>query len=99
MAELGNRVPCVMSMAADTALGFLVENMVFTLFNRLRREKMVKFMAARMLIGPSLDGAEHIPLDLDVFITKSGVVKCSQNVVDDLIDGYVRVLPCVENAA
>lgn len=98
MAKLRNRLPCVMSMAADTALLLVVESVVFALFNGLRRQNLVEFAAARMLIGPRLDGVEHIPLNLNMLVTKGGVVECPQHVVDNFFDGHTGVLPCVENA-
>jgi hypothetical protein len=60
---------------------------------------MIDFVAAWMLINPGLYGAEHIPLDLNILMTKSGVVECPQHVVDNFIYGNTGVLPCIENAA
>lgn len=59
---------------------------------------MVEFVAARVFTGPGLDGTEHVPLDLDVFIAEGGVVERSQHVVDNFVHGHVGVLPCVEDA-
>lgn len=52
-----------------------------------------------MFTGPGLNGAEHVSLDLNMLITKGRMVECSQDVVDDFIDGYIGVLPSVEHTA
>lgn len=99
MTKLRNCIPCVMGMAADTTLRFLIENVVLALLDRLRREKTVEFVAARMFTGPALNGAEHVSLDLNMLVTKGGMMECSQNVIDDFINGYIGVLPSVEHTA
>lgn len=85
--------------AASLLLVLLVENVIFALSDRLRRQEMVNFVPARMLIGPGLYGAEHILLDLNVSTAKSWVMECAQYVVDNFIYGDIGVLPCVENTA
>ena len=54
-------------------------------------------MAARMLIDPVLDGAEHVLLNLDVIVAQGRVVEGPQHVVDNFVDRHAGVFPCVEN--
>jgi hypothetical protein len=98
VAELGDGVPSIVAMAMAAAL-LLVENVILALPNGLWWQKTVDVVPARMLINPSLYGAEHILLDLNVSTAKGRVVECAQYVVDNFIYGNVGVLPCIENAA
>jgi len=50
---------------------------------------VIDLVAARMLVGPALHSAEHVPLDLDLVVPESRVVKYSQDVVHDFIDGDI----------
>jgi hypothetical protein len=73
--------------------------MVLVVSDRLRREKMGKLVATRVLISPIFHGLEHISLDLDVVVASSRVVECAEDIVNDLVDGYTSVLPGIQNSS
>lgn len=99
MAELRNRIPSVMGVTADTTLLLLVEDVVFALLDGLRRQEVVDVVAARMLIDPVLDCAEHVPLNLNMVVTQGRVVEGTQHVVDNFVNRHAGVFPCVKNPA
>lgn len=76
----------------------LVENVVLALANRVGGEDVLKLVAAGVLVGPLLDGVEHVALDLDTVLAEGRVVQCAEDIVDDLIYRDTRVLPGVQRA-
>jgi len=56
-------------------------------------------MAVFRFPSPASDSLKHLALDLDAFVTDSGVMECPEDIVDNLVDGNSRILPGVENAA
>lgn len=71
--------------------------MVLVILNRLGTKEMSKLMAARVLISPLLDSRKHVALDLDVIVACSRMVESTDNVVDDLVDGNIGILPSIEH--
>lgn len=51
------------------------------------------------LIRPLPHCLEHLFLNIDLFIASCGMVKGSDNVVDDLVYRHARVIPCEKDAS
>lgn len=77
--------------AATTAR--LVENVVLALLDGFRTENAIEFVTTGVLVSPGADSLEHVTLDLDVVVAQGGVVENAQDIVHDLIDGDVGVVP------
>lgn len=82
--------------AASTAR--LVENVVLALLNGFRRENAIEFVTAGVFVSPGANGFEHIALDLDAVVAQGGVVESAQDIVHDLVDGDVGVVPSKQDA-
>lgn len=91
MATIVARVP-----AAAPAL-LPMKDVVLLLLDGLGRQQMSDFVTARVLIIPCAHRVEHVALDLDVLIAKRGVVEGAKDVVHDLVNGDVGVLPSKEH--
>ena len=58
---------------------------------------MGKLMATRVLVGPVLHGLEHIPVNLDGVVAGSGMMECTEHIVDNFIHGNTSVFPCIQD--
>lgn len=95
------RVRVASMVVVSLLLGVLLlaEDVVLAIANRFGREEVFKLVSARMLIGPLPDSVEHVTLDLNIIVTEGGVVECTEDIIDDLINRDASVLPCVQDAA
>lgn len=69
--------------------------MILTLLDRLGTQDAIEVTATGMLIRPLLDCVEHVAMDLNVLVAESGVMEGTDNIVDNFIYGYTRILPGV----
>lgn len=84
--------------AVGVAVGVVVTTtMVVTCFYRLRRENVVEILSV-VVVRPVFDYLEHIVVDFTVGIPESRVVEHADDVVQDLVDGNVWVVPCIDDA-
>lgn len=74
-------------------------NMVLASTDRFRAQNVVEIVTSRVFVCPLPNSVEHVPLDLDTFIPNSRVVESSKDVIDHLVDGNARVIPCIEDSA
>ena len=89
----------MVATAATNATGVgaldLVKNVVLVVPDGIGREKMSKLVATRVLVGPILHGLEHIPVNLDRVVTGSGMMECTEHIVDNFIHRNTSVFPCI----
>lgn len=76
-----------------TAALLLVEDVVLVVLDGLGGEDAVDLVAAWVLVGPGFNGLEHVALDFDTIAAESGVVEGLEDIVNDLVDRHVGVLP------
>lgn len=77
----------------------LVEDVVFATLDRIRREHMVQFMAARVLLCPHTNSLEHVTLNVNALVAESWMVECAKNIVYHLVDGDIGIIPCKQNSS
>lgn len=87
------------SACTSRRVGLLVQNVILVILDRFGRKKMSKLMTAGVLVSPLLDGREHVALNLDAVTASSRVVKGVENIIGDLVDGDIGVLPGIEYAS
>ena len=71
---------------------------VTAVFHRLGREDRVEVVSVRLLVDPSADCCEHVPLDLDALVTKGWVMEGAEDIGHHFFHWDTWVLPCVEDA-
>lgn len=77
----------------------LVEDVVLAVLHRLGRQDALKLVAAGVLLSPLADRLEHVTLNLNALVANGGVVERTKDVVYDLVDGDVGVVPSKQNSA
>lgn len=60
---------------------------------------MIKFVTTRVLVCPLPDGIKHLSLNLDTLIPNGWVMKSSDDIIDNFVNRYARVLPCVQDTS
>lgn len=75
----------------------VLEEVVFAIAYRLRREELVDAVAC--LTDPGADSVEHIALDLNLLVPDSWMMESTENIVDHLVNRHSRILPGVEDTA
>lgn len=87
------------SNAGDTrksgAVAGVESDMVFTMANVFGCEE-VEF-GTTITVGPPLYDIEHVTVEFAILIPKGGVVEDSGDVIQDLVDWNVRMLPRKDN--
>lgn len=86
------------SVAIAALLLMILQDVVLALLDRFRAKEVAEVVTTGMSVGPVLDGAEHLALDLDVVVASCGVMESPEDIVDDFFDWNVGVLPGVEDA-
>lgn len=91
----------VAAAATDTAARArdLVENVVLVVPDRLRREKMGKLVATRVLISPLLHCPKHVSLNFDMVVASSRMMECAKDIVNNLVYRNTGVLPGIKDTA
>lgn len=85
--------------AAVASGSFTTENVVLASFDRLRRQQMRQLVLVRTLVYPLADRLEHAPLNLDSFVADGWVMERTKDIVDNLVNGHARVVPCIKHSA
>lgn len=80
------------------AVLLLVENVVLTRTHGLGRKNVVDLMTTGMLVGPFLDSAEHIPLEVNSLVAEGRMVESLEDIVADFVDGDGGILPGIQDA-
>lgn len=62
-------------------------------------EDVVEAAALGVLVDPFFYGVEHVAVDLEVLVTRGGVVEDVEDVVDYLVYGDAGVFPGVDDTA
>lgn len=87
-------VCCAVSVARRVVVGTAV--VVSSLYG-FRRQDVVQVFAV-VVVRPVLDDLEHIVVDLAVRVANGWVVEHADDIVQDLVDGDVGVVPGVDDA-
>lgn len=91
----------VVATTATNATGVraldLIKNVVLVVSDGIGREKVGKLVATRVLVGPVLHGLEHIPVNLDGVVAGSGMMECTEHIVDNFIHGNTSVFPRIQD--
>jgi len=45
---------------------------------------------------PSLNSTEHVPMQLEMWISECRVVKNTADVVQNLVYWHIRIIPCID---
>ena len=75
-----------------------VQNVIVAFLHRLGREQLFELALVLTLITPLFNGVVHHALDLNVGVDLGGMVQSTEDIVDNLVVGHTRVLPCVNNS-
>ena len=86
------------TVAAAAILALLREEVVLALLDRLGPQELVELVTLRVRVRPHSDRLEHVFLDFDALVAKGRMMERPEDVVDNLVNGNVGVLPCKENA-
>lgn len=73
--------------------------MILANLDRLGRQDAVKLVAARVCISPHSNSLEHVAVNFNALVSQSGMVQGAKNVIYNLVDRYVGIVPSKENAA
>jgi len=60
-------------------------------------EQDVNVVPLGVLVNPLSDSVEHVAVDFDVLISDCRVVKRTEDVIHDFVNGDPWVLPCVDD--
>lgn len=76
-----------------------VDLVVFALPNALRSEDVVeRATSVGSRVDPALHDVEHASVDFAMRVSDGGVVEDADDIVENLLDGDVGMVPCVNNA-
>ena len=85
--------------APATRLLLPVEEVVLAVLDVFGVEETGDLVASGVFIEPLAHRRVHIALDLYALVPEGRVVESLKDIVDDLVHGYVGILPGEENAA
>lgn len=80
------------------AVLLLVKHMVLARTHGLGRQNVVDLVTTGMLVSPFLDCAEHIPLEVNSFVAKGGMMESLEYIVADFVDRDGGILPGIQDA-
>src|SRR5689334_7822703 len=72
--------------------------LVLAASDSLRAKDIVQILLACSVMHPLLDHFEHVPVHLDRIISQGRMMEDLFNIVHDLLDRHIWMLPCVQNA-
>jgi hypothetical protein len=91
----GDILLSAMRMSA-LVVGFCApQDVILPILDGFRRQDVIQLATVWVRVRPHSDGLEHLPLNLNTLVSDRRVMEDSKDVIDNLVNGDTRVLPCI----